>query len=571
MLNLQRTLLALFSAALAIILLITAGATFNANEQRNNYELSSEGYQRLLLMEDLIITMLEAESSQRAFLITGDSLYLNEYQELRARLARYQSVLDGIELPSNNEQNSLSVFGQNSTQTDLLQLRSLMATRLDRLDEGVLLFQSEGAEAAANVIRSYQGKLIMDDIRRIASAVTAAARNSLEERDLIAKHNATRLIWFVGAGALVNMLLLASAYAVTTKSMTHSRSLMFKLQKKSEKISIINQLSNSLQSCNTTMDSASILEHFGRQLFPHSSGGIYLIRASRNLLELAASWKDIDSPMVDPLEPNDCWALRVGKTYEINGDGPQLRCKHLHETDRYHLCIPLLAQSDIVGLFSVEVQEDADLSEVRVRAEMMATHISAALASMNLREALRHQSIRDPLTGLFNRRYLEETMEREILRSKRSQSPISVMMMDIDRFKLFNDTHGHQAGDAVLTEFAEYLRGHLRAEDIVCRYGGEEFLVVMPGADIVLAQERAESLRQRLDTLKVHFRGETLPVFTVSFGISCFPDHGQSTESLIRSADAALYLAKSSGRNCVKISNENNDDAIKHELMAPES
>ncbi len=570
MLTLQRTLLVLFSTALAIILLITAGATYNAKEQRHNYELSREGYQRLLMMETLIVTMLEAESSQRAFLITGDSLYLNEYQALRELLTRYRSVLENLELRPSYRQNNNSVSGQDNIESNLLELPSLITTRLELLDEGVLIFQSEGADAVANLIRSSQGKLIMDNIRRISSAITAMARDSLEDRDLIAEHNATRLIWFLAAGALVNLLLLVCAFAFTSKSLNHGRSLMLKLQSTSDEIASVNQLSSSLQSCNTVSDSASILEHFGRQLFPHSSGGIYLIRASRNLLELATSWNDIDSPMVDPLEPNDCWALRMGKTYEINGDGQNLRCTHLSDTDRYHLCLPLMAQSDIVGLFSIEVAEDTDLSEVRIRAEMMATHVSASLASINLREALRHQSIRDPLTGLFNRRYLEEAMEREILRSKRSQSPISVMMIDIDRFKLFNDTHGHQAGDAVLTEFAEYLRGHLRAEDIVCRYGGEEFLVVMPGVDAVLAQERAESLRQNLVTLKVHFRGQSLPVFTASFGISSFPEHGQSTESLIRSADAALYLAKGSGRNCVKISSENNVGPIDPERLTPE-
>lgn len=338
---------------------------------------------------------------------------------------------------------------------------------------------------------------------------------------------------------------------------------MLKLQHNSQEISAINQLSSSLQLCNTLTESANILEHFARQLFPQSSGGIYLMLASGNQLQLAASWTDIDSPTADPLEPNDCWALRIGKTHEINGDGQHLRCKHIRGTDRYHLCIPLMAQSDIVGLLSIEVRHDADLPEVRVLAELMATHTSAALASVNLREALRQQSIRDPLTGLYNRRFLEEGMERELLRAKRSQDALSVLMIDIDHFKQFNDSHGHQAGDALLQEFSEYLGHHVRAEDITCRYGGEEFLAIMPGANAVEAHKRAESLRKNLSTLKVRFQGKTLPVVTASFGIGCFPNHGYDRESLIRSAHAALYFAKRNGRNCVQISSDNADTLTK--------
>lgn len=171
MITLQRTLLALFGAALTIILLITAGAAFNASEGRYNYELSRDGYQRLLLMEDLITTLLETESSQRAFLITGDNLFLREHQELREQLARYQSALEDTVFPFNNLEDGSSGDGQSNTEANLLQLRGLIATRLDHMDSAVATYQSEGAEAAANAVRSYGGKLVMDNIRRLSAAV----------------------------------------------------------------------------------------------------------------------------------------------------------------------------------------------------------------------------------------------------------------------------------------------------------------------------------------------------------------------------------------------------------------
>lgn len=537
--TLQRILLALFGAALLIIVLITAGAAFNAREEQRNYELSRESYQRLLLLEDLITTLFEAESSQRGFLITGDELFLQEHQTQRQRLQNYQQSLDQTEFPDGMDMNQVA------------ELRSLIAARLQVMDGVVEIFRTQGEEAAADSVSSYEGKRLMDAIRDIASRITAAERNMLNERAESAGSHSNQLTVFLLLGAVTNFLLLGGAYLVTRRSAAHSRRLLGRLKQSSDEISAINQLSSSLQSCNTLTESASILEHFSRQLFPNTTGGVYLMRSSRNLLQLAASWNNTDHSLSDPIEPHDCWALRLGKTYEIHDDSKQLRCRHLGETAHSQLCIPLMAQSDIVGLLSIEVESAEEFDAIRARAELMGTHTSAALASVTLREALRQQSIRDPLTGLYNRRYLEESMERELLRARRTQGAMSVLMIDIDHFKQFNDTHGHQAGDVLLKEFAEYLRRQVRAEDIPCRYGGEEFLIAMPGTGKSEALERAESLRQNMATLKVYFQGKTLPAVNASFGVSSFPDHGEDREALIRAADAALYKAKRAGRNRV--------------------
>lgn len=537
--TLQRILLALFGAALLVIILITAGAAFNAREEQRNYALSRESYQRLLLLEDLITTLFDAESSQRAYLITGDELFLQDHQTQRQRLQAYQRALDQAAFPDEID----------TSQVD--ELRSLIASRLEVMDAVVTIFRDQGAAAAADAVRSYTGKRLMDNIRDLSARISADERALLDDRAVLAGTHANQLTLFLLAGALLNFLLLSGAYIVTRKSTGQSRSLMRQLKQHSSEISAINQLSSSLQSCSTLAESASILEHFARQLFPHTTGGIYLMRSSRNLLQLAASWSDNNGSLTDPIEPHDCWALRLGKTYEINDNSKQIRCRHLNEHAHSHLCIPLMAQSDIVGLLSIEVQAEGDINAIRERAELMGTHTSAALASVTLREALRQQSIRDPLTGLYNRRYLEESMERELLRARRTQGAMSVLMVDIDHFKQFNDSHGHQAGDVLLKEFAEYLRRQVRAEDIPCRYGGEEFLIAMPGTSKNEAIERAEALRQNMASLKVYFQGKTLPGVTASFGISSFPDHGEDRDALVRSADAALYRAKRAGRNRV--------------------
>jgi diguanylate cyclase (GGDEF)-like protein len=179
-----------------------------------------------------------------------------------------------------------------------------------------------------------------------------------------------------------------------------------------------------------------------------------------------------------------------------------------------------------------------------------AEHIALALANLNLRETLRHQAVRDPLTGLFNRRYLEETLERELRRAERRSLPLAVIMLDIDHFKRFNDTFGHDAGDALLPEVGSYLRTHVRPEDIACRYGGEEFTLILPDAPLEPTLRRVDELRQGIARLGIAHRGQPLGTVTISMGVAVFPAHGTSPDALLRVADRALYRAKEQGRDC---------------------
>ena len=167
-----------------------------------------------------------------------------------------------------------------------------------------------------------------------------------------------------------------------------------------------------------------------------------------------------------------------------------------------------------------------------------------------LQERLREQANRDPLTGLFNRRYLQETMERELARCQREQTPLSVILIDIDRFKRINDRHGHQAGDEVIKQLAGLLASEARQEDVACRYGGEEFLLLMPKMPLVAARERAERWRRRFASMAVRAGSQDVTA-TLSAGIAEFPTHGRSGAELTRCADLALYQAKSAGRDQV--------------------
>ena len=177
--------------------------------------------------------------------------------------------------------------------------------------------------------------------------------------------------------------------------------------------------------------------------------------------------------------------------------------------------------------------------------------LSLSLANLNLTETLRQQSIRDPLTNLFNRRYLEETLERELLRATRNQEELGVIMLDIDLFKQFNDTYGHQAGDALLKTLGGFFTANIRGEDVACRYGGEEFLLLLPGSSLATTEKRAEEIRKKVHNLAVNYQEQLLPSVSLSFGVAEFPRHGATAAQLIHNADLALYKAKAEGRDRV--------------------
>ena len=181
----------------------------------------------------------------------------------------------------------------------------------------------------------------------------------------------------------------------------------------------------------------------------------------------------------------------------------------------------------------------------------VAEHLSLALANLKLQERLRSQSIRDPLTSLFNRRYMEESLDREMRRAVRGSHPLSIIMLDLDHFKQFNDLFGHEAGDVVLREVGAVLQRSIRGEDIACRYGGEEFTLILPQVSLLDAAQRAELVRESIKRLNIEHRRTPLGPVTVSLGVAVFPDHGPNGEAVLRAADAALYQAKARGRDRV--------------------
>jgi diguanylate cyclase (GGDEF)-like protein len=202
----------------------------------------------------------------------------------------------------------------------------------------------------------------------------------------------------------------------------------------------------------------------------------------------------------------------------------------------------------------VEGRAPASLSDARRRlAVTLAEHVALAIANLKLRETLRRQSIRDQLTGLLNRRYMEESLDRELMRASRSQSPLGLVLLDVDRLKQVNDTFGHEAGDRLLQTVSRFLQRRTRADDVLCRLGGDEFVIVMPGASLTIARDRAEQLLTEFRRVAIDFssQGEAAP--SLSMGLTVFPEHAQTGAGLLRAADLALYRAKAEGRDQLAI------------------
>lgn len=253
--------------------------------------------------------------------------------------------------------------------------------------------------------------------------------------------------------------------------------------------------------------------------------------------------------------------MRRGRPYMISEAHPGLSCKHLSGTPSSYICVPMISQGEALGVFHLQ-HSQSDETQGHSRAfdqglvETVADTISLAIANLKLRETLRNQSTRDLLTGLHNRRFMDESLTREIHRAIRNQHPLGVIMLDIDHFKNFNDTFGHEAGDAVLHELGNFLMRSIRKGDIACRYGGEEFLLLLPEATLENTRQRAQELCDEVRKIEVQYRGEMLGNITVSIGVAAFPDYGESRDDVVQAADRALYQAKKEGRNRVVVAGE---------------
>jgi diguanylate cyclase (GGDEF)-like protein len=328
-------------------------------------------------------------------------------------------------------------------------------------------------------------------------------------------------------------------------------------------------MASMLQSATDRDDANQVLCSKAQYLLAGFSGALYVFNNSRDRLDLSTCWGTV-TPQADAdhIAPNDCWALKLGKPY-INGGRGSLACQH-EALGGVVLEIPMAARGEIYGLLQIACEgtdAEARLDAIRPLAVALADAMSLSLSSSALRDQLRNQALRDGLTGLYNRRFLEEMLDRLTQDAERRAVPMSAVMIDLDHFKRLNDQYGHSAGDAVLREVSRIVMASLRVTDIACRYGGEELLVLLPDCSLDNAVETANRLRLQIEALTSIANGQSV---TASFGVACTPDTTAQPGQLVAVADATLYQAKRLGRNRVEVAARRTPGSPMVALVTPE-
>jgi diguanylate cyclase (GGDEF)-like protein len=559
---LQRTTLAF----VFLILVLLAGMTGRSllilvQAQR----ALQDAHRNVKMVETLFREVLNAETGQRGYLLAGTATYLRPYYSALSNIHEYRRGL--VQLPLDQKASQL-----------LQNMLSAVDKKLDELAR-TIAFSSTGENTEAfTIVKSGQGLELMDEIRKSAEQFTAEQEvriDGLSSRydDAIRRTYVTTAFSLVSSISLLIYLVLRTvAFARRTWAneadlRARNEELLQLTRMTSEHndhMQKLSELIRFLQSSQDATEAHDLLAERLPSLLKARTGALYLMAPSRNQLQLAFKWGS--EPYIEFFEPNECWALRGGQPYAQPEGTGATACRHLQEsaslTKHGLLCVPMASHGELSGLVVLEPTRTADgrpESSMEPLWQTTLEQVSLSLGNLRLRESLRQQSIKDTLTGLYNRRFLDESLRREILRSQRrgltqTESAIAVLMIDVDHFKNFNDKFGHKLGDAVLRNVALALVKNVRSSDLVARFGGEEFTVLLPSTVAEAAAERAQVLLEAVAAMEPIVDKENVhhPV-TISIGVACLHEDGDTAEELIHNADKALYRSKRDGRNRVTL------------------
>ena len=335
------------------------------------------------------------------------------------------------------------------------------------------------------------------------------------------------------------------------------------VRRHTRELSLLNHLSDALQECDKEEQSYHVVAEACQQIFPEESGCLCILKAETAHMEVVAFWGEAPGPKI-PLAKN------TSKDPEKHGEwGNEFSflCPH-RVYNPHHECLsqPIVTSDEVMGSLSLCFQSPSPLQTEERRSSTakakqaillrISRHYALTLTNLRLREQLRVEAMHDSLTGLYNRRYMEDSLERETHRARRYNGHIGIIMIDIDHFKLFNDLHGHKVGDMVLRELGGFLKERVRGEDIACRYGGEEFMLILPNANLETSKQRAEELRHGVKSLRIPHKGQQFRI-SISAGVAALPDHGSNIREVLDHSDLALYQAKSKGRDRVVVASLN--------------
>jgi diguanylate cyclase (GGDEF)-like protein len=545
---------------LAMLLLVTlsvaAWIVFRAErDQTEHVEQVFESYAVLRSFQSVLQNVVDAQSGGWGYIITGNDEFLEPYRRAVIQLERDRAVLSALA----------------GTRPNLAAAVNRVLAAADRarelIEETMAVFRRFGLEAARARVAALQLKGEVDALRSLVAEVTGAEQTQLRNRTSLAQAAIEQVDSAVVGSFLVAVFVLLLSTWIVYREYRRRLALESMLERKTRDHEVdariarnllrhretLREFRDLLQSARTTDEACGIIARGLDLLAPHEAGSVCLIGPSRDHAESVRAWGEA-AVSETVFAPDDCYGLRRGRQHACLDPGRDLRCPHVHAEHRGpHLCLPLVAHGETLGVLVLGGPALAGLDpRIHDNLSLAMESISIALANIRLHEALRDLSVQDPLTGLYNRRYLEAALTREIARAERRAAGIAVLMADLDHFKALNDRWGHDAGDHVLIQVGRLLRTNARGEDVACRFGGEEFMMILPDTGLSTALARAEQIRAAVESLVIRHHSETLRPVTISLGISVYPEHGRSPADLMRAADRALYEAKRGGRNCVR-------------------
>ncbi|MDV0439728.1 diguanylate cyclase [Xanthomonas sacchari] len=538
--------------ALLLLLGISGGVLVGSERFLDDAAEVQRSHQVIAGINGLQLNLADCDASLRGFLLLGSREHLADFRGCQQTL------------PARLEQLAALVRHDPAQQQRLRLVQAQVQTRMRDSARAVARFERGGGPGMLrpDPERARQGRVLSQAIRRNTDSMVRSERAALASsaRSTAANADLLRRLAVVGIPAVCAMTLclyLLLRREIGRRSQAelrghHANALLVgtvqQMQRTEQDLRTLNRCSRGLQSCVQQDEAVEVARQALERLLGDAGCSVYCTDAAGEQAVCVAHWGE-EALCMPALSLSGCEGLRSRAT-QIQRPGAAPACVHAAGAARHGTCVPMVVQGEPLGLIHLS-SRDPTLLERLPLVEVVAEQLAMALHNLQLRQRLRTQSIRDPLTGLYNRRYLEESLVRELARCERREQPLALMMLDLDHFKALNDRLGHAGGDALLAAFGQLLAGLVRPEDIACRYGGEEFTVILPGAAADVAQRRAEQIRAAVAALQVQHQGQALPPVTVSIGVAAYPDHGRSTEELLRCADAALYRGKRGGRNRV--------------------
>jgi diguanylate cyclase (GGDEF)-like protein len=538
---------ATFVSGLALLLVLTATAVlFGWRTEAMNRRLA-EVHQTQQQANAILQAVVDAETGVRGFVITSNPDYLQPYY----------SGIDRVE-------DLLPAAGGNPVLTSARsaqgnKLIDLVAERETIMAQVVAAARAGGLDAARNAVTPGNGKRVMDEIRETLSDLNARLDQESASISAGAQRSAVLLSSLLVIALVMAIILSAAQYFLFQREIVRRGSVESDLQGKHKQIALLSQLADSLHSSNSRDESYEVIKAFAGDILGGTSGRLYVYNNSRDQLTLSAQWglDCINPGILEHFTPDECWALRRGKISVTSASTGHIQCRHVQSSQAFsYLCMPITGRGMTSGLLylqSADPSGERAFDHVMMQARSFADQLSLALVNIELRERLQNMAIKDPLTELYNRRFLDEALSRELLIAERKKAKICVAMVDIDHFKKFNDTYGHPVGDVILKQVARHVANAVRRSDIVCRYGGEEMLLVMPDCELDEGVKKANAIREGIKALVLRSDGVELPSVTVSIGVALYPDHAVDRIDLVSCADQALYKAKKSGRDRVVV------------------